>query len=144
MILLWYLFAMKLITRNTDYGIRALCFIAKEKGRIVSVPELVKALKIPRPFLRKILQALSKKGIVRSYKGIGGGFRLAERSEDIRLVELVSAFQGPLKVNECMFKKELCPNRAKCVLKKKIDKIEKYVVSELNSITIRDLVNLRG
>jgi Rrf2 family protein len=131
---------MKLITRNSDYGIRAVCFMACEKGRMVPVPELVKKLSIPRPFLRKILQVLRKKGIVRSYKGIGGGFKLARGAEDIRLVELVAAFQGPLKINECIFKKELCPNRARCALKKKIDGIEKYVVSELNSITINDLM----
>jgi DNA-binding IscR family transcriptional regulator len=56
-------------------------------------------------------------------------------------VELIRAFQGPIKVNECIFKKELCPNRARCALKKKIDGIEKYVISELGSITIENLVN---
>ena len=131
---------MKLITRNSDYGIRAVCFMACEKGRMVSVPELVKELSIPRPFLRKILQVLGKKGIVRSYKGIGGGFKLARGAEDIAVMDLVEAFQGPVKVNECIFKKELCPNRARCALKKKIDKIEKHVVSELGSITIKDLM----
>ena len=68
---------MKLLTRNTDYGIRALCFIAKAKDKIVPVPELVKALRIPKPFLRKILQLLTKNGFVKSYKGMGGGFSLA-------------------------------------------------------------------
>jgi len=117
--------------------------MACEKGRVVPVPELVKELKIPRPFLRKILQGLGKRGIVRSYKGIGGGFRLAKHPEDIAVMDLVEVFQGPIKVNECMFKKELCPDRAKCALKQKIDKIEKYVISELGSITIDDLVDRR-
>ncbi|MCX5702041.1 MAG: hypothetical protein NTW64_03570 [Candidatus Omnitrophica bacterium] len=44
---------MKLITRDTDYAIRALCYIAKNKNEIISVRELVTKLKIPRPFLRK-------------------------------------------------------------------------------------------
>jgi len=131
---------MKLITRNSDYGIRAVCFMACGEGRMVPVPELVKKLSIPKPFLRKILQVLGKTGIVRSYKGIGGGFRLARGAEDIRLVELIRAFQGPVKVNECIFKKKLCPNRARCALKKKIDKIEKYVISELESISVKDLL----
>ena len=56
---------MKLITRDTDYAIRALCFIARFKKKIVSVSELVKVLKIPRPFLRKILQTLNKKRILK-------------------------------------------------------------------------------
>jgi Rrf2 family protein len=131
---------MKLLTRNTDYGIRALCFIAKEKNRIVDVPELVKALNTPRPFLRKILQRLTKKGFVKSYKGVGGGFSLAIPASKLYIVEVAKVFQGPIKLNECFLKKELCPNRKVCPLKKKIDRIEKYVASELGKITIAELI----
>jgi Rrf2 family nitric oxide-sensitive transcriptional repressor len=140
MILKWYLLDMKLLTRNTDYGIRALSFIAKEKGRVVPVPELVKALKIPRPFLRKILQALTKRGLVKSCKGIGGGFLLAMPADKLHIIDVARTFQGNLNLNECFLKKELCPNRKTCPLKRKIDKIKKSVVSELGSITIAELL----
>jgi len=131
---------MKLLTRNTDYGIRALLFIVKEKGRVVAVPELVQALKIPRPFLRKILQRLVKKGFIKSYKGVGGGFRSALPANKIYIVEVVKAFQGPISLNECFLKKELCPNRKVCPLKRKIDRIERHIVSELETITIAELL----
>ncbi len=131
---------MKLLTRNTDYGIRALCFIAKQKGRVVSVPELVGALKIPRPFLRKIMQRLTKKGFVRSYKGIGGGFRMALPADKLYIVEVARVFQGEVNLNECFLKKELCPNRKVCPLKKRIDAIEKYIISELKAISIAELM----
>ena len=131
---------MKLLTRNTDYGIRALCFIAKANDRVVAVPELVKALKMPRPFLRKILQILTKNGFVRSYKGIGGGFRLAGRPDKLYIVEVAETFQGPMNLNECFFKKIACPGRKTCPLKRKIDKIERYVLTELRSITIGELI----
>ena len=65
---------MKLITRDTDYALRALCFIAKHKKEIISVDRLAEESKIPRPFLRKILQKLNRAGILKSYKGQGGGF----------------------------------------------------------------------
>jgi len=131
---------MKLLTRNTDYGIRALCFIAKEKDRIVSVPELVKALKMRKPFLRKILQLLTKSGFVRSYKGIGGGFTLAIPADKLYIVEVARTFQGPMSLNECFLNKKICPNKKTCPLKKKIDKIEQNVISELKSITIGQLL----
>ena len=131
---------MKLLTRNTDYGIRALCFIAKENGRIIAVPEFVKALKVPRPFLRKILQALAKNGFIRSHRGIGGGFRLAIPPDKLYIVEVAETFQGPMDLNECFLKKKICPDRKRCPLKKKMDKIEKYVISELSSITIGELL----
>lgn len=130
---------MKLLTRNTDYGIRALCFLARKK-RVVSVPELVATLKIPRPFLRKILQTLTKGRLIKSYKGIGGGFSLAIPAERLYIVEVARVFQGPINLNECFFKKRLCPGRKTCPLKRKIDRIEKHVISELGKITIGQLI----
>lgn len=131
---------MKLITRDTDYAVRALCSIAKRKEKIVSVSELVKELKIPRPFLRKILQRLNKRKVVKSYKGLGGGFSLARPLSKIFLVDLIEIFQGPLKINECLFKRKLCPDTNICILREKIDAIERYVVSHLESITIESLL----
>jgi Rrf2 family protein len=140
MTLKWYHLAMKLLTRNTDYAVRAICAMAKKPGEVVSAAHLVKDLRIPRPFLRKILQTLGKKGIVDSAKGVGGGFRLALDPGKIYLADIIEAFQGPIKVNECMFKKKICPNRGQCPLKKKIDQIEDHVVSELQSVTIGSLL----
>jgi len=134
---------MKLISRNTDYAIRAVCYMAKQAKETISVVELVKALKIPRPFLRKILQILNKKRILESHKGAGGGFTLSSKPEDIYLVDLMEAFQGPFKLNECFFKKEICPNRRSCFLKRKIDSIEDKVYDELKAITIESILKGR-
>jgi Rrf2 family protein len=139
---------MKLLSRNADYAVRALCYIAAKNGglkkhkQIVSVTELVKELKIPRPFLRKILQALDKKGILESRRGSGGGFKLAKKPNSINLLELIESFQGPFRANECFFKKEVCPDKVSCPLKKKIDAIELKVYRELKDISIDSM--LRG
>ena len=130
---------MKLITRHTDYAIRALCAMTKERQKMFSALELSKELKIPRPFLRRILQILNKKGILRSYKGQGGGFRLAVSPEKIFLVKLIEIFQGPVRLNECIFKAKICPGLETCALKRKVDAVEKFVVSELSSINIESL-----
>lgn len=131
---------MKLITRDTDYAVRAVCYIAKNGKRVVSVAELVKKLRIPRAFLRKLLQTLNRKKMLVSHKGQGGGFTLAKRPERILLVDLIRIFQGSLRLNECIFKKTLCPNIKVCPLKKKIDIIEGYVARELREISIASLL----
>lgn len=131
---------MKLMTRDTDYAIRALCFIIKQNKKIIPVDDLIKALKMPRPFLRKILQLLNKNGILRSYKGQGGGFKAVVPADKIYLVDLMETFQGALTLNECLFKKRICPNIRVCKLRKRIDNIEKNVLLELKSITIADLL----
>ena len=132
---------MKLITRDTDYAIRALIFMAQHKETKTSVSEMVRELKIPCPFLRKILQILNKKKILKSYKGQGGGFLLATPANRIFLVDLIEIFQGPLKINECLLKKRTCPDAPTCVLKKKIQYIEEYIVSKLDSINVASLLN---
>jgi len=131
---------VKLITRDTDYAIRAICFLAKDNKKLFSVPLLVKELKVPYPFLRKILQQLNKKRILKSQKGSGGGFQLAVPAEKISLVELISIFQGPFKLNECILRKRLCPNVRKCPLNKKIKNMEKNIIQELRSITVASLL----
>ena len=131
---------MKLITRNTDYAMQALCHIARQKKDPVSVAKMVTALRIPGPFLRKLLQTLSSEGILRSFKGNGGGFALAKRPEDIPLTDLIRVFQDTVKLNECTFKKRACPNRGECMLKKEIDQIERTVLDRLSRITIESLL----
>jgi len=131
---------VKLITRDTDYALRAICFIAQQKKRVVSVTTLVRELKIPRPFLRKILQALNKKRILKSHKGHGGGFILGVKPANIFLVDLIRIFQGQLSLNECFLRKMRCPNMDKCALRKKIKRIERYVARELEPINIASLI----
>lgn len=131
---------MRLLTRNTDYAVRALCFMARHRSNMVSATALVKELKIPRPFLRKILQILNKKRFLKSYKGQAGGFMLALAPDRIYLIDLMQIFQGPLKLNECLFKREICPERSLCALKQKIDALERYVLSQLEKITIESLL----
>ncbi len=131
---------MKLITRNTDYALRAICYIAKSKNNVVTATELVKKLQIPRPFLRKLLQILGKKRILKSSKGQGGGFILAVSPKDIHLIDLMRAFQGKFSLNECSFKKLICPNIKTCPLRHKLLKIEDYIGKQLNHITIAALI----
>ena len=92
--------SIKLINRNTDYAARALCYMARKKEGLTSVPELVKNLSIPRPFLRKILQVLHNKGLLVSQKGIGGKIKQARDPKKISLLEIVKVFQGPIKLSK--------------------------------------------
>jgi Rrf2 family protein len=131
---------MKLITRDTDYAIRALVFIAGRGDSMVSVPELVRELRIPRPFLRKLLQMLSAAGILRSFKGIGGGFRIVRPASSIYITDVIKVFQGDLKINECIFKKKVCPNKKVCMLRKELNVIEQYAANKLGSLTLSKLI----
>lgn len=131
---------MKLITRDTDCAVNALYLMAEDKDRIYTAAELVEKLSVPRAFLRKILQILNKKGLVKSFKGRGGGFRLDLSPDKIFLLDIMEIFQGRFKLNECLLNKKVCPNKNDCRLKIKIDVIERHVYSELKSITLGSLL----
>jgi Rrf2 family protein len=130
---------MKLITRETDYAIRTIRCVVESNMGLVTVRELEKCLDMPRPFLRKILQALNKKGIFESFKGKGGGFKLSLPPEKISLIDVIETFQGKFSMNDHTFRGAGCPMIKNCKLKNKIDGIEKKVYDELKSITIKDV-----
>ena len=131
---------MKLITRNTDYAVRALTCIAARENKFATVGELSKSLDMPRPFMRRILQILNKEGLLKSTKGTGGGLSLVTDPRKITLFCLIEIFQGPFQLSEHTFKSKLCPKIDACRLKKKMDNIENVVSRELKSITIHSLL----
>lgn len=130
---------MKLLTRDTDYAVRALLAMAARKS-IVTVSDLVAELKIPQPFLRRILQRLNKANVLQSLKGQEGGFVIKRSPANISLVDLMAIFQGPVQLNECLFKKKVCPNRKTCPLRSEIREIEDFALKKLQSITIAKLL----
>jgi len=131
---------MKLITRQTDYAVRTLCAIARENGEAVSAARTVKASGVPRPVLRKILHTLARKRVLSATRGAGGGYTLTQPPHRIMLTDLMRIFQGPVRLNECMFLKKACPRVKSCMLKKKLDSIEKTVVKELKTVSIASLM----
>ena len=131
---------MKLLTKNTDYAVRALIYLARSEEEYVSSREISREDKIPLQYLRRILQELRKESIVDTREGARGGQRLKVQPEKIRLSRLIEIFQGHVELAQCMFRKQICHNRNNCVLRKKLLEIEEKVVEELEGITIGSLV----
>lgn len=131
---------MKLINRDVDYAARALVYMARANKPTVSVAQMQESVGVARPFLRKIMQKLHKAGILQAVRGKGGGFALAFKPENITLAGLVGALQGPLRLNDCVFRKKICQNHGACVLRHKIAAIESRMIAEVEGITIKDLV----
>lgn len=131
---------MRLINKDTDYSVKAVLCIAEQGTKRVSAAELSRNLKIPHPFLRRILQTLGKNGIIKSSKGKGGGFVLARPPEKVFLTDLIRIFQGPVKLAECILDPRACAGVKACQLRKRIIQLQKIVVAELESITLASLV----
>ncbi|MFH1837334.1 MAG: Rrf2 family transcriptional regulator [Candidatus Omnitrophota bacterium] len=131
---------MKMITKDTDYAIKALACIAVSPEETVTVKGLSEKLGIPGPFLRKILQVLNKKGILVSSKGKNGGFSAASSPLEMTVLDIIEIFQGPFKLNEHKIKNTKCKFLKTCRLRNKIDNIGHKVKEELKAITIGSLI----
>ena len=87
---------MKVSTRG-DYAARALLSLAlHESDRPTSVKEIAERTNLPQPYLEQILLAVKGAGLVRSKRGVGGGYVLARPPSEITLAEILAAVDGPL------------------------------------------------
>ncbi len=130
-----------MITKNSDYAVRAIIYLQMNRGRFVSSSEISKNENIPLVFLRRILQKLIKAKIAESKEGVNGGVRLRLSAGKISVADIIGIVQGKIKLIECMSRGRVCENREKCVLRKKILIIEKNVIEEFSKLTIKNLID---
>ena len=102
------------ITRETDYAIRCVYYLAGKPGEVTMVDEISREMHVPKSFLAKILQKLTRASLVRSYRGVKGGFSLARRPREINLLDVIEAIQGPVAMNKCAIDDSLCRFSATC------------------------------
>ena len=96
------------IKRETDYAVRCIAYLAANKGRVVEQGEIARAMRIPRTFLAKILQKLAKAGLVTSFLGASGGFKLSRAPARITLHDVIVATEGPVAMNLCTVNRKAC------------------------------------
>jgi Rrf2 family protein len=103
------------LTRAADYAIRVMIQLAASKSEErVSLPELARATGAPESFLSKVLQALTRAGLIVSRRGQAGGFRLTPRGGKSTMREVIEAIDGPICLNLCLFSGRSCPRKARC------------------------------
>lgn len=90
------------LTAFSDYTMRVLMFLATERGRLVTIPEIAAAYGISGNHLTKVVHQLVRAGVVESTRGKGGGIRLAREPGDIRLGAILRASEGGAPLVECL------------------------------------------
>jgi Rrf2 family transcriptional regulator, iron-sulfur cluster assembly transcription factor len=106
-----------IFSRQCEYALQAVVFLAlRDGGEPVSIKDLTKKLDIPYHFLAKILQALSRKGLLESLKGPGGGFSLGKPARDITLFHVVEAIDGADFNRNCVMGFAECSGKHPCAV----------------------------
>ena len=105
------------LTRAGEYAIRCVFFMSKhEKGTILSLTEIAKAMDIPKQFLAKIAQQLSRSGIIEIFQGPKGGFRLLVEPKKLNLLDVVEAVMGEIFLNDCILGSKPCGRKVTCAV----------------------------
>lgn len=111
-----------LFTKATVYTLHALVELAKFEEP-VDVSKLASLTDLPKPFLAKLLQHLSKEGFINSFKGIHGGFVLAKKPSEIKIIDIFKAIEDK---NSLVF---YCSNEEKCIRKNSFCKIRPFLIN---------------
>jgi Rrf2 family iron-sulfur cluster assembly transcriptional regulator len=130
------------ITQEADYGLRVVLYLSKiGYGEKVDAPTIAEHENLPLRFLLKLLRKLTAAGIVRSYRGVKGGYALNRLPEDITLRDVIEAIDGKICVNRCMYDPSYCSaNRgAKCEVHKALNTVQQKLLEELEKINFKDL-----
>lgn len=129
------------ITRATEYAIRTIIYLAKHpKGEIVLKKDICRTQEVTPAFLTKILQPLIKEGIVSSQRGVGGGFLLNRAAEEITLLDILEAEEGPLSLNHCLVEKGLCQRDTLCSAHTVWEEAQSSMIAVLQRHNIAELV----
>ena len=108
------------VSSKGDYACRALLSLALHQPApgLTSVRDIAERTAIPQPYLEQILLALKGAGLVRSKRGVGGGYVLARPASDIRISEILSAVDGPISLGDFgePHQDGACDHEGQCVL----------------------------
>ncbi|MCK4974976.1 MAG: Rrf2 family transcriptional regulator [Sulfurimonas sp.] len=131
-----------LITRASEYAILSLIVLSKSNSPVDS-ETLSKQLSIPKSFLAKILQALAKHGVLKSYKGVNGGFALLLEPKDINMLKVMSSVEGKAPaVFDCAASIYDCPSdKAQlCSIWPFLNKLQGKIDFFLAELTLADVL----
>jgi Rrf2 family protein len=127
-------------SRQCEYALQAVLYLAlKPEGEMTSIKELTGKLQIPYHFLGKILQHLTRKGLLKSLKGPTGGFALGMRPRDITLFHIVEAIDGAGFTRSCVLGFPECSGEHPCAVHEKWSGLRDGIYSMLVTRNIAQL-----
>lgn len=129
------------LKKTTDYAIRVVLYLA-EKNQVCTAQDISVKTDIPQNYLNKIIKKLRSAGIIISYQGINGGYKLIKKAEDITLLELIDEFEGIFHIEDTFSSKGNTPAFRNMVsVKASMAEVFGNMRARFMQITIRQLLD---
>lgn len=136
-----------MISNTCKYGLRAVVYLAANEdiNKRVGIKQISSDLKIPMPFLGKILQSLARTKLLASTKGPNGGFSLGRKASEISLLDVIEAIDGLDFFNECVIGFKVCENDIEhqkiCPMHNKLENVRLQFYNLFKEQKVGDLAN---
>lgn len=129
------------MSRLTDYGVVLMTYMATHPDRQHNAAEVAAAAQLPLPTVSKLLRTLARRGLLVSHRGVKGGYSLARNPEDITLVAIIRALEGPFGLTVCTEKLPgTCEHEPTCPVQSHWHRINRAVGQALEDVTLASLV----
>ncbi|MCS6830186.1 MAG: Rrf2 family transcriptional regulator [Armatimonadota bacterium] len=132
-----------MISQTAEYALRAMVYLAQYPEQSRTNQQIAQATRVPTGYLAKVLQNLSRAGLITSRRGLGGGFTLAKPDNQITIYEVVQAVDPIPRITSCPLK--LKAHRHKlCPLHQRLDNAWELVEQSFRNTTLSDLIGEAG
>jgi Rrf2 family protein len=130
------------ITRQADYAVRAVLYLAQlGEERRAATSQIAQEQQIPPSFLAKIVSQLSVAGLLQTSRGARGGVSLARSPEQITLLEVIEAIDGPILLNECVSGNGVCTFGDDCPMRPVWCEAQSELVERLKKTSFAAFIN---
>ncbi len=131
------------ISDAASLALHAMGYLAAKPDGVVSTWEIASALQVSENHLAKVLQRLTKAGLVKSNRGPKGGFSLERPGGEITLLEVFEVIEGPLNDTNCLLDNQVCDG-CKCMMGNLMGDINNMVREHLSKTNLDELTDIFG
>ncbi len=133
------------VSKLTDYATVVMTVLAsmsdsQRRDSVVSAQDLAARVHLELPTVSKLLKQLAHAGLVDSFRGVNGGYRLARKPREISIAEIVIAMEGPIGMTQCSAQAGLCEHETHCGVRVNWQRINQAIADALDSVTLEDMI----
>lgn len=131
-----------MISQSVEYSLRAMVMLGYRHGEPTTVQQIAELTRVPAPYLSKLMQGLVRAGLVRSRRGLGGGFVLLKQPAEITMWDIVDAVDPIKRIRSCPL--EIESHESLCPLHRRLDEALAHIENAFRGTTLADILNERA
>jgi FeS assembly SUF system regulator len=128
------------VSKLTDYATVVMTCLGARPEAVLSAAEVAERVRLELPTVSKVLKQLAAGGLLDSFRGAHGGYRLGRAPDAISVAEIVEAMEGPIAMTECSVHEGLCDLEGHCSVRGNWQLISRAVEHALRGVTVADLI----